>query len=138
MKVCCGDTPVSPTPLLLALLLFAWALRAGAQPPDCPPNGDADVILRCEENRLAAANQALDQRYRAVVRALHDDPAPDAQAALRTLINAQRQWIAYRDDDCDAVYLAHHAASLRERHRLRCKTAHAEMRARQLGAYDND
>ena len=127
-----------PTSLLLALLLFAWVPRSGAQPPDCPPGGEADAILRCEETRLAAADEALGKRYRAVVRALHDDPAPDTQAALRTLINAQRQWIAYRDDDCDAVYLAHHAASLRERHRLRCKTAHAEMRARQLGAYDND
>lgn len=126
------------TPLLIAFTLLAWAPRTGAQPPDCPPSGDADAILRCEETRLAAADQTLDQRYRALVRALHDDPAPDAQAALRTLINAQRQWIAYRDDDCDAVYLAHHTASLRERRRLRCKTAHAEMRARQLGAYDND
>lgn len=126
------------TPVLIAFTLLAWAPRSGAQPPDCPPNGDADAILRCEETRLAAADEALGKRYRAVVRTLHDDPAPDAQAALRTLADAQRQWIAYRDDDCDAVYLAHHAASLRERHRLRCKTAHAEMRARQLGAYDND
>ena len=79
------------TPLLIAFTLLAWAPRAGAQPPGCPPNGDAGAILRCEETRLAAADQALDQRYRALVRALHDDPAPDAQAALRTLINAQRQ-----------------------------------------------
>ena len=127
-----------PVSLLLALTLLIPPPHAGAQPLDCPPDGDADVILRCEETRLAAADQVLDKAYRAAVRALHDDPAPDAQAALRTLVNAQRQWIAFRDDDCDAVYLAHHGAPQRERHRLRCKTRHAEMRARQLGAYDND
>lgn len=127
-----------PASLLLALALFIPVLRAGAQPSDCPPDGDADAILRCEETRLAAADEALDKEYRATVRALQDDPAPDAKAALRTLVDAQRRWIAFRGDDCDAVYLAHHGAALRERHRLRCKTRHAEMRARQLGAYDND
>lgn len=127
-----------PAPLLLVLTLLAWTPRSMAQPSDCPPDGDADAILRCEETRLAAADEALDKEYRATVRALQDDPTPDAKAALRTLVDAQRRWIAFRDDDCDAVYLAHHGASLRERHRLRCKTRHAEMRARQLGAYDND
>lgn len=123
--------------LLLALALSACAPYANAQPTDCAPDGNPDDILHCEERRLAAADEALGKAYRAVVRALYDDPAPDAQAALRTLTNAQRQWIRFRDDDCDAVYLAHHRAALRERYRLRCKTAHADMRARQLGVFND-
>jgi len=124
-----------PAPLLLVVALLCWTPDGGAQPLDCAPAGDPDDILHCEERRLAAADEALGKQYRATVRALHDDPAPDAQAALRTLTNAQRQWINFRDDDCDAAYLAHHQSPLRERYRLRCKTAHADMRARQLSVF---
>ena len=122
-------------PLLLVVVLLFRTSPAAAQPLDCAPAGEPDAILRCEERRLATADESLGKHYRATVRALHDDPAPDAQAALRTLTNAQRQWIRFRDDDCDAVYLTHHRADLRERYRLRCKTAHADMRARQLSVF---
>ena len=123
-------------PLVGLAALLALLPQPRARQQDCPASGDPDLILRCEEQRLAVADDALDKEYRAVVRALHDDTTPDGQAALRTLVKAQRQWIQYRDDDCDAVYLAHGAAALRERHRLRCKIDHANQRVRQLGAFD--
>lgn len=129
---------LSPAFLPLAFALFAASMRADAQPPDCPANGDDTAILRCEKLRLAAADAALDKAYRTAVSILRGDTTPDGQAALRMLLDAQRGWIRFRDEDCDAIYLAHHAAALRERPRLRCKTLHAQMRARQLGAFDTD
>lgn len=122
------------TSTLLAALLCAGAQHAAAQSPDCA-TGDPAAVLRCEQAALADAEQALNKEYRGLARTLHDNPAPDAQAALRTLTRVQRDWIGWRDDDCDAVFLAHDPGALRERYRLRCKRLHAEARIRQLEAY---
>lgn len=123
------------TSTLLAALLCANIAHAAAQSRDCATAGDPAAILRCEQDALADAEQALNKDYRGLARALHDNPAPDAQAALRTLTRVQRDWIGWRDDDCDAVFLASESGALRERYRLRCKRIHAETRIRQLEAY---
>lgn len=123
------------TPTLLAVLLYAVMQHAAAQSQDCAAAGAPAEVLRCEQTQLADAEQALNREYRSLARTLHDNPAPDAQAALRTLTRVQRDWIGWRDADCDAVFQANEAGALRERYRLRCKRLHAEARIRQLEAY---
>lgn len=131
----------------LSLRLFCLALplvagmghaRAQAQPYDCARAGSPTDIMRCEEERLVAADEILDKEYRRLVRTLHDDPAPQVKAAMRTLIQAQREWIRFRDDDCDAVWLARPPGALREWYRLRCKRTHTEVRVEQLGRFRAD
>jgi len=120
---------------LLAALLCTGIGHAAAQPQDCATAGETADVLRCEQTQLADTEQALNKEYRSLARSLHDNPAPDAQAALRTLNRVQRDWIGWRDADCDAVFQASEPGALRERYRLRCKRLHAEARISQLEAY---
>lgn len=54
------------------------------------------------------------------------------------LVKAQRNWVAFRDQDCKAMLIARGEATLRGWYHLNCLRSHAELRTRQLDAFRTD
>ncbi|MBK8283797.1 MAG: DUF1311 domain-containing protein [Ahniella sp.] len=60
---------------------------------------------------------------------------PDAAAAKAQLRTAQRTWVDYREQDCQAVHTMHQSGSIRTLMYLGCKTSHADRRTRELSEW---
>ena len=80
-------------PVIAAAILLA-ALPAAAQ-QDCPDDSQAG-LNQCAGDAYKKADAALNATYRQVMARLKD-----SEAAAKSLVAAQRAWIAYRDAECD-------------------------------------
>jgi len=74
-----------------ALLLASSAAFA----QDCPDDSQAG-LNQCAGDAYKKADAALNATYKQVMARLKD-----SEAAAKSLIAAQRAWIAYRDAECD-------------------------------------
>lgn len=81
---------------LLALVLIASG--NSAENP-CPGTTTVEVNA-CLNSRLGEADAALNRYYRAALDRLKNDKKPQA---VKTLVQAERSWIAYRDAECRAA-----------------------------------
>jgi len=82
-------------PVIAAAILLA-ALPAAAQ-QDCPDDSQAG-LNQCAGDAYKKADAALNATYRQVMARLKD-----SEAAAKSLVAAQRAWIAYRDAECDFI-----------------------------------
>lgn len=80
-------------PVIAAAILLA-ALPAMAQ-QDCPDDSQAG-LNQCAGDAYKKADAALNAAYKQVMARLKD-----SDAAAKSLVAAQRAWIAYRDAECD-------------------------------------
>jgi uncharacterized protein YecT (DUF1311 family) len=87
-----GDSPMLK-PVIAAAILLA-ALPAMAQ-QDCPDDSQAG-LNQCAGDAYKKADAALNATYKQVMARLKD-----SEAAAKSLVAAQRAWIAYRDAQCD-------------------------------------
>jgi uncharacterized protein YecT (DUF1311 family) len=93
-----------------AVLAIAWigfsqpsAAQTRAPKADCSKAGATPELNYCAELDLEKADKALNQAYRAALARI--DQAMELDAKVRaewrkTLQDAQRKWIAFRDADC--------------------------------------
>jgi uncharacterized protein YecT (DUF1311 family) len=83
---------------------------------------------------LKADEQALNVAYQQLLKQL-DSPEPDDRKARATLIKAQRSWVAFREQDCQAKLIVRGEASLRYWYHQHCLREHARLRTKQLNEF---
>lgn len=111
-------------------VLIALALPLGAYAAtDCSQANTTVDMEQCAQSQYTAADQALNQAYKALTRRV-TQPAAKAK-----LITAQKAWIAYRDADCAAQYQLYEGGSMRNVVLLGCKRQRTEERTQALHDY---
>lgn len=114
--------------LTLAILAFSTS-EALAQTPDCAnAMTQADMNI-CAGKDYAKADAELNRVYKQARAALK----PDAQAT-KLLITAQRQWIAFRDADCQLEAYPNTGGSMYAMVLTMCRTRLTETRIKDLTA----
>ncbi len=107
--------------IAIAVLATITALAA-APPPKCP--GDNTIEINdCMSATLTKAQGDLDRYLAAARKRLKSEAADDAgsAAALADLDKVQAAWVAYSKSDCDAVYDAWSAGTIRTAMALTCE-----------------
>ena len=82
-------------PVIAAAAVLLAALPAAAQ-QDCPDDSQAG-LNQCAGDAYKKADAALNAAYKQVMARLKD-----SEATAKSLVAAQRAWIAYRDRSCAA------------------------------------
>jgi uncharacterized protein YecT (DUF1311 family) len=121
---------------LAGLLLFSAATFASAQDSCDKAYSTPDVNL-CARKDLDRAEIALNKTYQSVLAELLTESKnnPDAGEARKRLINAQREWVQFREDDCQAIFTLWRSGTVRTLQYLTCMQNHAEQRTREFGNY---
>lgn len=124
---------------LFPLVLFLGAQCAAAQDDPCKSATTTVDILRCEESRLKHAEEALNAAYRRLTGELQQKGSePHEREARALLVKAQRNWVAFREQDCKAMFTARGGGTLRPLYYLNCMRRHAELRTKQLETFRSD
>ena len=124
--------------IALAMLLAIAPARGDAQGKSADPcltQANTVEINQCLGNRLEARDKALNAAYSALVKRLDaSDPADgvDYQAVKRQLVEAQRAWISFSKNDCNARYELYASGSIRGAVYTGCMIAHTERRTNDL------
>lgn len=125
--------------LLRSFLIAAAALSTGiAVAEDCPP---ADHSPMCEDARAQAIYERADGELNAAYQSLLKRMSKPSEAeldypALKTsFVQAQRQWLRFRDNECAAWYVINQAGAQRNADTLACLTERTQDRNRQLQAW---
>lgn len=140
-----------PGLLLLALLAAGplWSAKAlgenratAGTPADttCENAITTPEINECARTQMAAAEVALNEVYARIRSDLASQDCDMNCGETRKLLTlAQRQWVDFRRQDCDAVWQYNADGSIRTVAFLSCMQRHAEDRTRQLrDAYEPD
>jgi len=95
---------------------------------------DLDYI-ECSQREYELAEARLNETYNRVLKALKDEGKkfPEMLDARTKLIEAQRKWVLFRKDDCDAVFAMNRNGSIRIPEFTFCMSAHAQQRTKELG-----
>lgn len=124
-------------------LLFAAGLAASvvaaAQPADpCKTQNNTPEINACLKQEFEAADRELNRVYRALLKRLDAIRAPDVDhvAVRKLLVEAQRNWVAFRKNDCMALYKLYEGGSIRNAQYLGCMAVHTEKRMAELKDWD--
>lgn len=126
------------TVAIAGLMAIASTLAAAQPAEDRCANATTTVELNaCAQQTLADRDRDLNEAYRAVLRQLAEPSGSDADAparaeARRLLVEAQREWIQFRDHDCRGRLRLHEGGSMRGLVYLGCLIAHTEQRTEQL------
>jgi len=126
--------------LSLALMLVAGllaSLPARADPPiDCDNARNTIENNYCAEQALDAADQKLNEVYEKVLAHISEsgsDEPYDSKSWEKTMREAQRAWIAFRDADCKgAVPMEWSGGTATSAAVLGCMTQKTETRAHEL------
>ena len=122
---------------LLTVVLICIPNMANAK-VDCKNAVTTQDINDCAQIKLAAVEQKLNKTYRQVLMSL-DRPDEDSESysqIKKSLIEAQKSWVVYRQKDCDAVYTLHASGTIRTVMHITCMQRHAEKRIKDLLEYE--
>ena len=90
----------------LTLALVAASTLCVAQPDiTCKPDGNTREMDRCAEIALKEKDRELNEAYQALLKSLgpeSKDNRGDQAKVTKKLREAQRAWVAFRDNDCEA------------------------------------
>jgi uncharacterized protein YecT (DUF1311 family) len=121
--------------LFLSLLLLTLSKVAHADAPclDIDPSQDVDGSS-CEAQEVKHADADLNAEYKTLLVQLDSESKdnPDAKNAKAKLIESQRQWIKFRDADCDAVFTYNATGTIRVHEELQCELSHTKQRTEEL------
>ena len=115
---------------LFLFLLLALGLNAKQALASC--DGPPDIVGACEE--LDAADAKLNSAYRNLLKILDNPPegmAEHHKQAKKSVVQAQRAWLRFRDLDCSAVFDIADGTS-KNPLSISCEAEHALLRAKQL------
>lgn len=122
--------------VLLSLPLVAGAFVSPfASAQSCPAD---DETTMCMNQRLSrefeAADKKLNLSYQKLMKQLAGPKSDDADypAVRASLIDAQRNWVAFRDSDCKGQYMLSIGGTLRDAVYLTCKIDRTNVRIKQL------
>jgi uncharacterized protein YecT (DUF1311 family) len=122
--------------LLPFVLMLASAAHGAQQKPDpCATQATTIEINECARLTLDQKDKALNAAYQGLLSHLAPDSTDDTVRytdVKRQLIEAQRHWLAFRDNDCKARYTLYEAGTIRNVVYLGCLVEHTELRTKQL------
>lgn len=119
---------------LVASGLLGLAGFAGSVAADCGETAETTIELNdCAKQEFDRAEARLNTTWKQVMARL-DERAdePDATAAKTQLRDAQRTWVKFREQDCQAVYTLYQGGTMRTLMHLGCLTGHADRRTKDL------
>jgi len=122
--------------LILLIGLMSLSARALAQAADpCATQANTLEINECLAVTLAARDKALNAAYQDLLKRLN--PADrfdttDYPRARKLLLDAQRAWISFRDNDCQGRVVLYETGTIRGAVYTGCLIAHTEQRTRAL------
>ena len=120
---------------LALLLLIAASPSSRAEEPckDIDPILDSDGSS-CSSQELAKADDELNAQYKKLLAQLDSDAKinPAATQAKKELIEAQRQWVKFRDADCGAVFTYYLDGTVRVSAEQSCELSRTRQRTEQL------
>ena len=122
----------------LLLGLVASTVPA-AQPADpCKTQSNTPEINACLKQEFDAADLELNRVYRALLRRIDATRAPDVDhlAVRKLLVEGQRNWVAFRKNDCMALYKLYEGGSIRNAQYLGCMADRTEKRIAELKDWD--
>ena len=116
--------------VLLALLCLHRLGAAQRRAPalDCS-NGPQSALNECAAVDFRAADAQLNTAYQAITRRLTDTPA------RRSLVEAQRAWICFRDAECELDTKSSEGGSIRPLLFSECQRRLTKRRTADLNAY---
>lgn len=121
---------------LLSILLLLVATNASAQSPDpCATQRNTIEINDCGKLILAKKDKELNMAYKKLIDSLaSDDKGDDTNYAevKKHLLEAQRNWIKFRDSDCRGMLTLHESGSIRGSVYLSCLSERTEQRTKEL------
>jgi len=118
--------------LILATAL--WLMGAAAFALDCKTAVTTPEVGECAAIEQRSVEAKLNVVYQRVLKSL-DQPDTEVEkfSQMRSsLIAAQREWIKFRDADCQAVYTYYQAGTIRGLMFTACMKSHAENRIKDL------
>ncbi len=121
----------------MAMLLAITPALGIAQSKQADPcfQGNTVEINQCLGNRLEARDKALNAAYGALLKRLDaSDPTDgvDYQSIKRQLVDAQRAWINFSQNDCNGRYALYAGGTIRGAVYAGCMIAHTERRTNDL------
>ncbi|MFS7382089.1 lysozyme inhibitor LprI family protein [Rahnella inusitata] len=120
-------------PLLIAAGLLFSPVIALAE--DCPKD---DLSPMCEDMRAQAVFEQTDHQlnvsYQQLIKKMSQpkDEYLDYPALKTRFVEAQRQWVRFRDKECDAWYLINQAGAQRNTDQMACLIQRTKDRTAQL------
>lgn len=113
------------------LLLFGSGAHATG---DCGETAETTIELNdCAKQELDRAEARLNKTWKEVMARLAErTDEPDATAAREQLRDAQRTWVKFREQDCQAVYTLWQSGTMRTLLHLGCLSGHADRRTKDL------
>lgn len=119
--------------LFFAVLATAPAFAEEADP--CATQRNTIEVNECAAGKLAAKDKELNAAYDKLMKSLapkYKEDTTDYAAIKEKLVEAQRDWIKFRDNDCDAKYRLNASGTVRGLVAINCKIEHTELRTKQL------
>lgn len=123
-------------PLLVSVLMCMPAIAFAKI--NCKTAATTPEINECAQIKLQAVEKKLNETYRRVLKSL-DRPDEDSESFTqikKSLVEAQKSWVVFRDKDCDAVYTLHASGTIRTVMSISCMQRHAEKRIKDLSEYE--
>jgi uncharacterized protein YecT (DUF1311 family) len=120
--------------ILVALLPSPSVAEAKAADPGATQANTIE-INQCLSNQLKARDRSLNAAYKALLQRLDEsDPTDgvDYARARRLLVEAQRAWISFRDNDCSGRVVLYERGSIRGELYTGCLIAHTERCSNEL------
>lgn len=117
---------------LISGLLVSSSAMATAQTTkvDCENAYTTIEINQCAENKFDTANQQLQQYLAQAIKQNSTD-----KQLIDAIKNAQKQWLQYQKEECNAVYTQWQQGTIRGVMALSCKLALTQQRT--LTIWDN-
>ncbi|WP_181156683.1 lysozyme inhibitor LprI family protein [Paraburkholderia sp. BL21I4N1] len=111
---------------------------SAVQAQECKPNDVSDpCVEQATQREFERADRDLNATYSQVVRKISvpKNEYVDYPALKAKLAEAQRQWVRFRDSECDAWYKVSEAGTGRNAFQSNCLTQRTVDRTRELKAW---
>lgn len=119
-------------------LVTALVLTSDAYAQECKPNDVSDpCVEQATQHEYERADLDLNAIYSQVLRkvSVPKNEYVDYPALKAKLAEAQRQWVRFRDSECDAWYKVNEAGTGRNAFQSNCLTQRTIDRTRELKAW---
>jgi uncharacterized protein YecT (DUF1311 family) len=126
---------IIPAAIAALTLTTAIHVQSAPTPNICAAPTTTIDLNNCAQKNLDKKDKELNVVYQALMKTLTPSKPigminyPEVR---RQLVNAQQDWIRFRDNDCDAKYRLRQDGTIRTIVYLGCKTEHTELRIKQL------
>ena len=124
-----------------AILISITSINGHAQTTDpCVSQKNTFEIDQCATNTLKVKDKELNLAYQRLVKSLVADPkdnSTDYTEVKKRLVEAQRAWISYRDNDCKAKLKLAENGTMRGAIYLGCLTERTEQRTKELKVWSD-